>query len=49
MGDPPREKTHYQRGIESGFDDAWHEEWWDAETLLEAEGIGPMETVYKNQ
>jgi len=28
---------------------AWHEEWWDAETLLEAEGIGPMETVYKNQ
>ena len=28
---------------------AWHDEWWDAETLLEAEGIGPMETVYKNQ
>ena len=28
---------------------AWHEEWWDTETLLEAEGIGPMETVYKNR
>lgn len=28
---------------------AWHEEWWDAETVLEAEGVGPMETVYKNQ
>lgn len=23
---------------------AWHEEWWDEETLLEAEGVGPMET-----
>jgi hypothetical protein len=28
---------------------AWHEEWWDEETILEAEGIGPMETVYKSQ
>ena len=27
----------------------WHEEWWDEETVLEAEGVGPMETVYKNQ
>jgi len=25
-----------------------HEEWWDEESLLEAEGVGPMETVYKN-
>ena len=26
---------------------AWHDEWWDEETILEAEGVGPMETVYK--
>ena len=29
--------------------DAWHDEWWDEETLLEAEGVGPVETVYKGQ
>ena len=28
---------------------AWHDEWWDQETVVEAEGVGPMETVYKNQ
>lgn len=28
---------------------AWHDEWWDQETVLEAEGLGPMETVYKSQ
>ena len=28
---------------------SWHDEWWDEETVLEAEGVGPMETVYKNQ
>ena len=28
---------------------AWHEEWWDEETVVEAEGVGPMKTVYKNQ
>ena len=28
---------------------AWHDEWWDEETLLEAEGVGPVETVYKSQ
>jgi mannose-6-phosphate isomerase-like protein (cupin superfamily) len=28
---------------------AWHDEWWDEETILEAEGVGPMETVYKSQ
>ena len=28
---------------------ALHEEWWDEETILEAEGVGPMETVYKSQ
>ena len=27
---------------------AWHDEWWAEETVLEAEGVGPMETVYKN-
>ena len=27
----------------------WHDEWWDEETVLEAEGVGPMETVYKSQ
>jgi quercetin dioxygenase-like cupin family protein len=28
---------------------AWHEEWWDEETVLEAEGVGPMETMYRTQ
>jgi quercetin dioxygenase-like cupin family protein len=28
---------------------AWHDEWWDEETVLEAEGVGPVETVYKSQ
>jgi hypothetical protein len=28
---------------------AWHDEWWEEETVLEAEGVGPMETIYKNQ
>ena len=28
---------------------AWHDEWWDEETVVEAEGVGPMETVYKSQ
>jgi hypothetical protein len=28
---------------------AWHDEWWDEETVLEAEGIGPLETVYKSK
>ena len=27
----------------------WHDEWWDQETHLEAEGVGPMDTVYKTQ
>jgi mannose-6-phosphate isomerase-like protein (cupin superfamily) len=26
----------------------WHDEWWDEESVLEAEGVGPMETVYKS-
>ena len=26
----------------------WHDEWWDEETILEAEGVGPMETVNKS-
>lgn len=28
---------------------AWHEEWWDEETVLEAEGVGPMETILASQ
>lgn len=28
---------------------AWHEEWWEEKTVMEAEGVGPMETVYKSQ
>jgi mannose-6-phosphate isomerase-like protein (cupin superfamily) len=28
---------------------SWHDEWWDQESMLEAEGVGPMETVYKDQ
>lgn len=28
---------------------AWHDEWWEEETVLEAEGVGPMETIYKSQ
>lgn len=29
VSDPqPPPKSHYERGLESGFDDAWHGEWW---------------------
>ena len=28
---------------------ALHDEWWDEETIVEANGVGPMETVYKTQ
>jgi quercetin dioxygenase-like cupin family protein len=27
---------------------AWHDEWWDEESMLEAEGVGPMETSYRD-
>jgi quercetin dioxygenase-like cupin family protein len=27
---------------------AWHDEWWDEESMLEAEGVGPMETNYRD-
>ena len=27
----------------------WHDEWWDEESVLEAEGVGPLETTYKSQ
>jgi hypothetical protein len=26
----------------------WHDEWWDEDTVLEVEGVGPVETTYKN-
>jgi len=26
---------------------AWHIEWWDEESVLEAEGVGPMVTTYR--
>jgi len=48
----PLESSRAQRfAAGSGFvvpAHAWHDEWWDEETVLEAEGVGPMETVYKN-
>jgi hypothetical protein len=28
---------------------AWHDEWWEEATVLEADGVGPMETTYKSQ
>jgi len=28
---------------------AWHDEWWEEESVLEAEGVGPMETIYQSQ
>ena len=28
---------------------AWHDEWWDQETVLEAEGVGPVETFHKSE
>ena len=27
---------------------AWHDEWWDEETVLEAEGVGPTQMTYKS-
>ena len=49
----PLEPSRAQRfAAGSGFvvpAHTWHDEWWDEETMLEAEGVGPMETVYKSQ
>ena len=49
----PLESSRVQRfAAGSGFvvtANAWDDEWWDEETVLEAEGVGPMETVYKSQ
>jgi len=29
VSDPvPPPKSHHERGLETGFDDAWHDEWW---------------------
>lgn len=48
----PLESSRVQRfAAGSGFvvpARAWHDEWWDEETVLEAEGVGPMETVNKS-
>ena len=45
----PLESSRAQRfAAGSGFvvpAHAWHDEWWDEETLLEAEGVGPVETA----
>ncbi|HKY45187.1 MAG TPA: VOC family protein [Pyrinomonadaceae bacterium] len=49
----PLEKSRAQRFAAGSVfvvpANAWHDEWWDEETILEAEGVGPMETVYKSQ
>jgi hypothetical protein len=52
IGEPlePSRTQHFAAG--SAFvvpAHAWHDEWWNEETVVEAEGVGPMETVYKNQ
>ena len=48
----PLEPSRVQRFVTGGVfvvpAHAWHDEWWNEETLLEAEGVGPMETVYEN-
>lgn len=49
----PLESSRAQRfAAGSGFvvpAHTWHDEWWDEETMLEAEGVGPMETIqYEN-
>ena len=48
----PLESSRAQRfAAGSGFvvpAHTWHDEWWDEETVLEAEGVGPLETVYKS-
>ena len=48
----PLESSRVQRfAAGSGFvvpAHAWHDEWWEEETMLEAEGVGPVETVYKD-
>lgn len=49
----PLESSRVQHFVGgSGFvvpANAWHDEWWDQESVLEAEGVGPVETVNKNQ
>ena len=45
----PLEASRVQRfAAGSGFvvpAHTWHDEWWDEETVLEAEGVGPMDTI----
>jgi hypothetical protein len=52
IGEPLESSRAERFAAGSGFvvpAHAWHDEWWDEETVLEAEGVGPMETVYKSQ
>src|SRR5688572_12084258 len=48
----PLESSRAQRFVAgSGFvvpAHSWHDEWWDEEAVLEAEGVGPVETVNKS-
>lgn len=48
----PLESSRVQRfAAGSGFvvpAHTWHDEWWDEETVLEAEGVGPMDTVNRS-
>ena len=49
----PLESSRAQRFVAGNVfvvpNHAWHDERWDEETIVEAEGVGPMETVYKSQ
>jgi hypothetical protein len=51
IGEPLESSRAQHFAAGSGFvvpAQAWHDEWWDEETVLEAEGVGPMETVNKS-
>ena len=52
IGEPLESSRAKRFGAGSGFvvpAHAWHDEWWDEETVIEAEGVGPVETVYKSK
>jgi hypothetical protein len=52
LGEPPDSSRVHRLTVGSVFvfpAHAWHDEWWVEETVLEVEGVGPLETTYKNQ
>ena len=52
IGEPLQSSRAQRFAAGSGFvvpAQSWHDEWWDEETVVEAEGVGPVATVYRSE